>query len=67
MSSQLLLAQLSGTRIVPSENYPDFQAIVDSLNLYEINDGGIVFEVSGDQVFNHSPLNITGTGSQKAQ
>lgn len=63
MSSQLLLAQLSGTRNVPSENYPNFQAIVDSLNLYEINTGGIIFEVSGDQVFNHSPLIISGTGS----
>ena len=63
MSSHLLLAQFSGTRNVPSENYPNFLAIVDSLNLYEVNAGGIVFEVSGDQVFNHSPLLISGTGN----
>lgn len=63
VSSQLLLAQLSGTRNVPSDNYPNFQAIVDSLNLMEINTGGIVFNISGDQVFNHSPLIINGSGS----
>ncbi len=62
ITSQLLMAQLSGTRIVPSENYPNFKAIVDSLNIMEINTGGITFEVSGDQVFNHSPLIISGTG-----
>lgn len=57
------MAQLSGTRNVPSENYPNFQAIADSLNLYEINGEGILFEVSGDQIFTHSPLIINGTGS----
>lgn len=62
ITSQLLLAQLSGTRNVPSDNYPNFQAIVDSLNLMEISTGGIVFEISGDQVFNHLPLLISGTG-----
>lgn len=66
MTSQLLLAQLSGTRNVPSDNYPNFQAIVDSLNLMEINTGGIIFEVSGDQVFNHSPLLISGTGNSES-
>lgn len=66
MTSQLLLAQLSGTRNVPSDNYPNFQAIVDSLNLMEINAGGIIFEISGDQVFNHSPLLISGTGNSES-
>ncbi|NPD86824.1 T9SS type A sorting domain-containing protein [Lentimicrobium sp. L6] len=63
ISSHLLIAQLSGTRNVPSENYPDFQSVVDSLNLYEVNAGGITFEMSGDLVFNHSPLIISGSGS----
>ncbi|MDY0370644.1 MAG: hypothetical protein RBR10_12465, partial [Bacteroidales bacterium] len=56
-------AQLSGTRQVPSEFYPDFSTIADSLNLYGVGQGGISFYVSGGSVFTMSPVFFSATGS----
>lgn len=59
----LIYAQLTGVRFVPSTNYPNFKSIVDSINLYGVGGGGIVFEMDGNQTYSTPLVNITATGT----
>ena len=60
----MLKAQLSGERFVPSFNYPGLQAVIDSLNIHGVGEGGITFMFAGNSIFQTSPLSITATGTE---
>lgn len=62
----MIHAQLSGTRLVPSANYPDMQSVVDSLNTYGSVGNGIIFQIAGGSVFQSQPLTITASGTETA-
>lgn len=59
--------QLSGDKIVPSDNYPTFQAVVDSLNTQGVAESGVRFLVSGNETFTPSPLTITASGNESGR
>ncbi len=57
-------AQLSGSRQVPSDHYPDLQSIADSLNLHGIGQGGVTFYLQGGNVFISGPIEFTASGTE---
>jgi hypothetical protein len=61
------MSQLTGSFDVPSSNYPNFQAVVDSLNTYGVGANGVDFIISGDQTFNETPLTLTASGEQNGR
>lgn len=56
--------QLSGTKQVPSVNYPGLQAVVDSLNSQGVGSSGVSFIIAGSQVFNEPFLTLTASGTE---
>ena len=62
-----VLAQLTGDKNVPSTNYPNFQAVVDSLNTFGVGASGVRFLVEGDEVFNETTLTLTTSGTQNGR
>ncbi len=64
MAPFMLKAQLSGERFVPSFNYPGLQAVIDSLNIHGVGEGGITFLFAGNSIFQTAPLSITATGTE---
>lgn len=62
-----LMAQITGTRNIPSEQYPDLAAAADSLNTQGTATGGVTFILAGNAVFNHSgPISFTASGTAAA-
>lgn len=62
-----LMGQITGTRNIPSTNYPDLSVAADSLNQFGTATGGVTFILAGDAVYNHSmPINFTATGTTDA-
>ncbi|MDD2563551.1 MAG: T9SS type A sorting domain-containing protein [Salinivirgaceae bacterium] len=62
-----VLGQLTGDKNVPSTNYPNFQAVVDSLNTLGVGENGVRFLVAGDQVFSETTLTLTASGTQNGR
>ncbi|MEO8148591.1 MAG: T9SS type A sorting domain-containing protein [Bacteroidia bacterium] len=62
--STLSYAQLTGTKNVPSVNYPTVKVAVDSLNLYGVGAGGVNIDIAAGYTETlTSTLSITATGT----
>lgn len=62
--AQVMLGQLSGSRTIPSGNYPSIKVAVDSLNLYGVGSGGITFNVTaGHTESSADSIMLTATGT----
>lgn len=60
----LSTAQLSGTKSVPSANYPNLASVIDSLNTMGVSPAGVTFVVEQGQTFNEPLLTLTASGSE---
>lgn len=66
-SSTSLLGQITGTKHIPSANYPDMAAAADSLNLLGTAGQGVTFLLAGNGVYGHSEtILFTASGSAEA-
>ncbi len=45
-ATNMVQAQLTGTRTIPSTNYPSVKIAVDSINLYGVGAGGIIYNIT---------------------
>ncbi|MEE4177209.1 MAG: T9SS type A sorting domain-containing protein [Bacteroides sp.] len=67
LTSTSLMGQITGTRNIPSANYPDLSVAADSLNQFGTVTGGVTFVLAGDAVYNHTEtIQFTVTGTADA-
>ncbi|MCX6165093.1 MAG: hypothetical protein NTU73_09610, partial [Ignavibacteriae bacterium] len=64
---QISYAQLSGTKTIPSTNFPTISVAIDSLNAFGVGTGGVTFNVTAGHTETTSSKIITATGTSANQ
>ena len=63
LASQVALAQLTGTIVVPSVTYPTLASAITALNAQGVGPGGVTINVTAPQTAPASGYLITASGS----